>query len=185
MGHDGSPTIISYRLRIFSKKRNWSCLASLFFPYRVAPRAQLTLSPLGHQRNCAPPLPPRCFDPALRHPPCPSFLPCALDRRLLKLGVGAEDRRQPFLRDLSVASLNSMWAPSSPLIARAAVSGELHMPTSFHSPKQQGDVVLKVHVASVCFKCFRCFIWMLQVFYLDVAKVDRDVAHVAYIASFS
>jgi hypothetical protein len=33
-----------------------------------------------------------------------------------------------------------------------------------------------MHVASVCFKCFRCFICMLQVFYLDVAKLDLDVA---------
>jgi hypothetical protein len=32
--------------------------------------------------------------------------------------------------------------------------------------------VLKTHVASVCFKCFRCFRGMLQVFGMDVAKVD-------------
>ena len=30
--------------------------------------------------------------------------------------------------------------------------------------------------SDACFKCFRC---MLQVFYIDVAKVDRNVAHVA------
>jgi hypothetical protein len=35
---------------------------------------------------------------------------------------------------------------------------------------------LKLHVASVYFKCFKCFRVMLQVFYIDVAKVDRDVA---------
>ena len=34
------------------------------------------------------------------------------------------------------------------------------------------------HVARVYFKCFRCFGGMLQVLYIDVAKVDRDVAHV-------
>jgi hypothetical protein len=32
-----------------------------------------------------------------------------------------------------------------------------------------------MHVASVCFKCF---IYMLQLFYLDIAKVDLDVAYV-------
>jgi hypothetical protein len=37
---------------------------------------------------------------------------------------------------------------------------------------------LKAHVASVCFKCFRC---MLQVFYMGVAKVDRNVAYVAMV----
>jgi hypothetical protein len=34
---------------------------------------------------------------------------------------------------------------------------------------------LKVHVTIVCFRCFR---GMLQVLFIDVAKVDRDVAHV-------
>jgi hypothetical protein len=37
---------------------------------------------------------------------------------------------------------------------------------------------LKEHVANVYFKCFNCFIGRLQVFYIDVAKVDRDVAKV-------
>jgi hypothetical protein len=32
-----------------------------------------------------------------------------------------------------------------------------------------------MHVAIICFKCFRCFIRMLQVFHLDVAKIDLDV----------
>jgi hypothetical protein len=34
---------------------------------------------------------------------------------------------------------------------------------------------------ALCFKCFRCFIGMLQVFHMDVAKVDRDVAYVAMV----
>jgi hypothetical protein len=41
--------------------------------------------------------------------------------------------------------------------------------------------VLKVHVASICFKCFRCFRGMLQVFHTDVAKIDRDIAYVAIV----
>jgi hypothetical protein len=45
--------------------------------------------------------------------------------------------------------------------------------------QQQGDVCAKLHASSVCFKCFICFRCMLQVFHTDVAKVDRDVAHVA------
>jgi len=67
--------------------------------------------------------------------------------------------------------------------AQFAVAGaELHMPTSLlYSPKRQGDVALKPHVASVYFKCFKCFRGMLQVFYIDVAKVDRDVANVAMV----
>jgi hypothetical protein len=37
----------------------------------------------------------------------------------------------------------------------------------------QGDVAMKAHVASVCFKCFRCFRGVLQLFHMNVAKVDR------------
>ena len=40
--------------------------------------------------------------------------------------------------------------------------------------------MLKLHVASICFKYFK---GMLQVFYIDVAKIDRDVAHVAMVFS--
>jgi hypothetical protein len=42
--------------------------------------------------------------------------------------------------------------------------------------------VFQRYVASVCFKCFRCVIRMLQVFHLDVTKVDRDVTYVASIS---
>ena len=50
--------------------------------------------------------------------------------------------------------------------------------TSLHSFRQQGDIPLEAYVADVCFKCFRCFKGMLQVFYIDVAKIHRDVAMV-------
>ena len=45
--------------------------------------------------------------------------------------------------------------------------------------RRQGDVVLKPYVANVCFKGFRRFKDMLQVFHMDVAKVDWDVASVS------
>ena len=35
---------------------------------------------------------------------------------------------------------------------------------------QQGDVAMEAHVASVCFKCFK---GILQLFHIDVAKVDQ------------
>jgi hypothetical protein len=47
--------------------------------------------------------------------------------------------------------------------------------------KQQGDVALKGHVASLCFERFRCFIGMLQVFHMYVVKVDRDIAYVTMV----
>jgi hypothetical protein len=43
--------------------------------------------------------------------------------------------------------------------------------------------VLKAHVASACFKCFRHFRSMLQVFQMNVAKVDRDVAYVVVVCT--
>jgi hypothetical protein len=42
--------------------------------------------------------------------------------------------------------------------------------TSLHSSKQQDNVALKAHIASVYFKCFRLFGGELQVFYINVEK---------------
>ena len=33
-----------------------------------------------------------------------------------------------------------------------------------------------MHIANVFFMCFKCFIIILQVFYVDVTKIDLDVA---------
>jgi hypothetical protein len=46
----------------------------------------------------------------------------------------------------------------------------------------------KAHVARICFKCFKIFIRMLQVFHLDVVKVDLVLQlvfhmHVSYVSS--
>ena len=60
--------------------------------------------------------------------------------------------------------------------------GELHAATSLSIAKQQGNVTLKARVANVCFKCFRCFRGMLQLFHMDVAKVDWDVAYAASVS---
>jgi hypothetical protein len=40
---------------------------------------------------------------------------------------------------------------------------------------------MKEHVATVWFKCFRCFRGVLQVFHIDIAKVDRDIVYVAMV----
>ena len=41
---------------------------------------------------------------------------------------------------------------------------------------------LYTYVAKDCFQCFICvFGCILQVFYIDIAKVDRDVAYVAMV----
>jgi hypothetical protein len=56
---------------------------------------------------------------------------------------------------------------------RAAISSEHHSPRSLHFAEKQEDVALKAHVARVCSNCFRCFRDILQVFHMDVAKIDR------------
>ena len=66
----------------------------------------------------------------------------------------------------------------------AAASGELHTPTSLHSHKQQGDVALKMNVASVCFNYFKCFRGMLQLFYTNVVKVDRTLHMLQWLYTF-
>jgi hypothetical protein len=52
-----------------------------------------------------------------------------------------------------------------------------------HSPKQQGDILLKLHVVSICLNCFKYFRGILQVFYIDVTKLDQDVVHIAIVFS--
>jgi hypothetical protein len=40
-------------------------------------------------------------------------------------------------------------------------------------------VAMAIHVCfNVCCKCFICFRRMLQVFHLDVVKIDRDFAYI-------
>jgi hypothetical protein len=39
---------------------------------------------------------------------------------------------------------------------------------------------MKSHVASVCFKYFRCFRGMLQLFHMDVTKIDRGMLHMLH-----
>jgi hypothetical protein len=69
--------------------------------------------------------------------------------------LGHEQALENRRRDMSL--LHSELHVSSPNSAPASSSTT----TSVHSSKQQGDIVLKVHVASIYFKRFRCIIWML------------------------
>jgi hypothetical protein len=49
------------------------------------------------------------------------------------------------------------------------------------SKQTSGCCAWKRMLQASVFKCFRCFRGMLQVFYMDVAKVDRDVSYVAMV----
>jgi hypothetical protein len=61
-------------------------------------------------------------------------------------------------------------------LATMAISQDcLHRIISTRRPRH---VALKTCVANICYTCFRCFIVMFQVFRMDVAKVDPNVAHV-------
>jgi hypothetical protein len=62
--------------------------------------------------------------------------------------------------------------------ASSSVPASSSTSTSLHLSKQQTDATLKAHVAIVCFNSSRCFQRMLQVLYITVVKVDRDIAHV-------
>jgi hypothetical protein len=43
------------------------------------------------------------------------------------------------------------------------------------------ELLVKAHVANVYFKCFRCFKGILQVFHIDLVKVDPDVLYFAMV----
>jgi len=149
----------------FSQKKGIGLVSRpSFFPTALHPAHSSRLAPLATSATVRP----HCLLAALTQHcatlPAQAFSPVpwtAEDRWLLQLGVGAKDHRLSFFRDPSVASLNSMWAPSSPLFVKirsptylrsspwATTFGEFHPPTSLYSPKQQGgDVELKAHVAT-------------------------------------
>jgi hypothetical protein len=69
------------------------------------------------------------------------------------------------------------WLPT-PLELRATPRHRSPRQRASIHPMQQVDVALKAHVARVCFKCFK---GILQVFQMDVKKVDRNVAYVAIV----
>jgi hypothetical protein len=49
---------------------------------------------------------------------------------------------------------------------------------------QDADVVMAIHVCFKYSKCFICSRRMLQVFYLDIAKVDLDVAYTCMLQAY-
>ena len=61
---------------------------------------------------------------------------------------------------------------------RGVASGELHMPTSLHSPSSKEMFTLKLHVASLCFKCFRGKFASVS---YGCCKSSWDAAHVAMV----
>jgi hypothetical protein len=77
-------------------------------------------------------------------------------------------------------------AAGEPSAAAGAASGMMllcvaGLTPSLQSSKHQVDVALKANVVSVCFECLRCFGGILQVFHMDVTKVDQDVSYVTMV----
>ena len=69
--------------------------------------------------------------------------------------------------------------------AAHAGAGGAHAPplAAGSHPNDQNQLPhpLLLYVINVCFSSFRCFRVTLQVFHMDVAKVDQDVAYVAMV----
>jgi hypothetical protein len=99
----------------------------------------------------------------------------------------------PLATQSSIAGLEETEGSSAPAVAldgyRAPLVGRStppvnSVPMNFTrrrisiSSKHQRDVALKEHVAIIHFKCFK---GILQVFYTNVTKVDRDVAFVGMV----
>jgi hypothetical protein len=96
-------------------------------------------------------------------------------------------------------SMSSGAPPSTSPVAEGEAERTMPTPPSASRHQQEGEACATVvphqvgppatlcvqvfqgvfrHVASLYFSCFRC---IFQVFYTDVAKVDRDVAYVAMV----
>jgi hypothetical protein len=76
-------------------------------------------------------------------------------------------------RSLRAPLLAPACADSPRLLGRLAKPPP---PCQFSTPL--AHVALKAYVVNICVKCFRCSRYMLQVFHMDVTKVDLDVAYV-------
>jgi hypothetical protein len=44
--------------------------------------------------------------------------------------------------------------------------------------------VLKIHFVSVCIKCFGCFRGMLELFQMNVVKVDQNIVYIAMLYTY-
>jgi hypothetical protein len=111
---------------------------------------------------------PRCVVPGPR-----SCTPCPVPRRVevLLMPPFPTRRSWPLSTSVPPRRLTSARDVTRSGVARPGVGFSRR--TSCSLPSSD--------VASACCKCFRYFICMLQVFHVDVAKVDRDVAYVAMV----
>jgi hypothetical protein len=136
-------------------------------PSHPAPLACLLLTPTRrtpHLRRsllapiCHPSTPPTPLAPRSGHaPPTPSRSARRLPDRA-KAGASGGCARTPLVLVLVVLARRRM-PPRRP----ESTSPDLPLP----------------YIAIICFRCFRCYRGTFQLFHMDVAKADRDVAHVA------
>jgi hypothetical protein len=112
----------------------------------------------------SPPLPPAQFAPRLR---CPLAGPPTTRSSIARF----EEMEGGFAPAAALDNHRFPLAGHSTPQASSTPMNFTHRWASISS-KQQRDVALKAHVASVRFKCCRCFRGMFQVFHMDVAKVD-------------
>ena len=151
--------------RGFSKKK------TMAFPNLHSRRGIPHRSPAARllQRDCRlpRPSPARGASPRTRHPPATTFS-----------GAGSPRHARPHLLTAVVHFVHyGSRSPGAPSLTTGPCSC---LPTAgsrcvvLHPLACQ--VLLKAHVARICFKCFRCFRDMLQGLYIDVTKVDWNIA---------
>jgi hypothetical protein len=83
--------------------------------------------------------------------------------------------RRSLLKSLRVAPSEELTAA----LVRSSLRGARGVRIASWGQRRRGDTTcgrVLVHVVSVCLTCFRCLARMLQVFCMDVAKVDVDIS---------
>jgi hypothetical protein len=93
---------------------------------------------------------------------------------MIRRGIRPSGPRAP-LAPFAPARVDSPWSSHAPAY-RGRLAG---LPPPRHSRAPPAHVALKAYVANVYVKYFRCSRGMLQVFHMDVVKVDLNVAYVA------
>jgi hypothetical protein len=112
------------------------------------------------------------------------MLSTVLDRPPSSLSTTLQHRHSPSLLSTGPSAYHSVPHCIGRLLHQSGIEptpASSSVLTGLQLSKQQVDVTLKINVANVCFKCFIYFRDMLQVFHMNVAKLDQDVPYAAMV----
>jgi hypothetical protein len=186
----GRPSVTPVQARLHKsapnsfRKKNKSPLSQMLSCLAPKQRGRSSVRPLPHRalvrqpRRALPPIASRtarprfpCCSPAFQSPA--PLAPSSSVRRPSTSGAPCTELAMAFRAHVPGRLMSSLAEPRVPA---HRCSPSIPTPTTGIDRPRPSPLL----VANVCFKCFRCFRGILQLLHMDLAKVDQDVAHIAY-----